>query len=117
MKHVICGIDELLPGSKRLVHLNQVPVIVARISPDELTAFYGRCPHHGADLNRSELTYITESSEPGTYQICRVNEMIRCPWHGFEYDTKTGRSVVDPVRYRMKTYKTYIEDGQIVVEL
>jgi nitrite reductase/ring-hydroxylating ferredoxin subunit len=117
LKHLVCKIDELKPGEKQLIHINRTPVIVARNSDTGISAFYGRCPHHGADFNRSDLTYETVSDDPGQYGICRINEIIRCPWHGFEYDTKSGESIVDPKNLRMKTYKAYIEEENIVVEI
>ncbi|BCJ87698.1 Rieske (2Fe-2S) protein [Effusibacillus dendaii] len=116
MKHVVCKQTDVQPGGKLLINVNRVPVIVARNSSEEWTAFYGRCPHRGADLNRSFLTYETASDEPGKYEICNENEMIRCPWHGFEFDTKSGCTVFNS-KLKMKTYKVFVEEENVVVEL
>ena len=43
----------------------------------------------------------------------REGEIIRCPWHLWEFEIATGRCLVDP--RRVKTYPVAIEDGQVVV--
>jgi 3-phenylpropionate/trans-cinnamate dioxygenase ferredoxin subunit len=51
-------------------------------------------------LARGKLTGLVLSQEPGTYQYSRAGEMLRCPWHGWEFDVRTGRSWCDPDRLR-----------------
>ena len=33
---------------------------------------------------------------PGEYERGGDGEVIRCPWHGWEFEVKTGRSWFDP---------------------
>jgi nitrite reductase (NADH) small subunit len=44
-------------------------------------------------------------------------KVIRCPWHKFEFDLETGRSLHDPDRMRVATYQVAIENGCIVLRL
>jgi 3-phenylpropionate/trans-cinnamate dioxygenase ferredoxin subunit len=30
--------------------------------------------------------------------------MVRCPWHGWEFDLATGRSYCDPARMKVRTF-------------
>jgi hypothetical protein len=39
-----------------------------------------------------------------------------CPWHGFEFDIRTGKHHGNP-RYRLKPIKVRVEDGHVVVSL
>ena len=45
-----------------------------------------------------------ESTEPGNYCYSRQGEIIRCPWHGWEFDIRTGKSWCDPTRMRVRQY-------------
>jgi nitrite reductase/ring-hydroxylating ferredoxin subunit len=45
----------------------------------------------------------------------RQGEILRCPWHNFAFDVTTGRSLLEPERYRVATYRVTIEDGYIVL--
>jgi len=36
---------------------------------------------------------------------------LRCPWHGWEYDIKTGQSWVDPASVRVRSYDVEVASG------
>jgi len=48
-------------------------------------------------------------SPVGEYVLKRPGEIIRCPWHGWEFDIKTGRSIFNPHRVRVKSYEVRVE--------
>ena len=41
--------------------------------------------------------------------------MLTCPWHGWEFDVKTGQSYFDPIRMRARQYPVSVEDGRTVL--
>ncbi len=45
---------------------------------------------------------------------CRAGEIIRCPWHLWEFDIAMGRCLVDAEAW-VKTYPVPIENGDVVV--
>ena len=49
------------------------------------------------------------SDEPLQLRITRNGEIVRCPWHGWEFDILSGRSVYNPHRMRVKTYDVAVE--------
>jgi 3-phenylpropionate/trans-cinnamate dioxygenase ferredoxin subunit len=60
---------------------------------------------------------MTMPSKPGEYIWAREGEIIRCPWHGWEFDLTTGRSIFNPHRTRVKTYNVTVEpDADPAVE-
>src|SRR5262249_34437608 len=77
----------------------------------ELVALSEQCPHKGGSLSRGKLTGAITSSEPGNYQYSRPGEIIRCPWHAWEFDLRTGRSWCDPQRMRLMNYAVSVEPG------
>ena len=60
----------------------------------EFFALNNRCPHRGGSLCEGKLTGLVQSDEPGEYQYIRRGEIIRCPWHSWEFDIRTGQVVV-----------------------
>ncbi len=116
MKQVVCGEDELSPGEMRVVYKGRAPVVVACTKPGTFRAVRGVCPHQGALLGRGRLWWLTMSDEPGSYELTEEARILRCPWHGFDYDLETGECVGDS-RLRVKTYPVSVEDGQVVVDL
>lgn len=100
----------------RVVSKGRAPVVVACTSPGKFRAVRGICPHQGALLGRGRLWWLTSSDEPGEYTLSEESGILRCPWHGFDYDLETGRCVSDS-GLRVKTYPVSVEDGQVVVDL
>ena len=41
-------------------------------------------------------------------QLTREGEIVRCPWHGWEFDITNGRSVFNPHRLRVRSYPVTI---------
>jgi 3-phenylpropionate/trans-cinnamate dioxygenase ferredoxin subunit len=52
---------------------------------------------------------MTLPSPPGEYVWARDGEILRCPWHGWEFDITTGRSIFNPHRTRVRAYEVTVE--------
>lgn len=114
-RHVVARVDEIAPGKSKLVHVEGRDIAVFNVA-GEFMAIANRCPHEGADLCRGELVSLIESDEPGVVRLSRHGELVRCPWHGWEFDLKTGKSWCDPTRTRVKSYDVAVEHGSRLVE-
>ena len=107
-KHEVATVDEIPPGGRKIVELEGRSVGIFNAA-GELYAIRNTCPHQGGPLCRGVLTGFVVSNEPGKYQYLRRGEVIRCPWHGWEFDIKTGMSWVDPKRIRVKRYPVTVQ--------
>jgi nitrite reductase/ring-hydroxylating ferredoxin subunit len=114
-RHVVAKVAELPPGSRRLVTIRGREVVVFNVE-GEYFALLDRCPHQGGPLSRGKLTGLVEASAPGEIHYSRRGEILRCPWHGWEFDLRTGRSWCDPVRLRVKNYPATTLPGTKLVE-
>ena len=114
-RHVVARAAELPPGARKLVRAGNRDIVVFNVG-GELFALSDRCPHKGASLSQGKLTGAVASSEPGRYAISRLGEILRCPWHGWEFDIRTGQSYCDPRRFRVKAYPVNVEPGAAVVK-
>ena len=83
----------------------------------ELFALRDTCPHQGGPLCRGSLSGLLTSTSPGTYSYERPGEVLRCPWHGWEFDIRTGRSLVDPDHLRIRTYEVSVDADQLVLDV
>jgi 3-phenylpropionate/trans-cinnamate dioxygenase ferredoxin subunit len=78
----------------------------------EFSALLNRCPHAGAPLEKAACVARLTSPEPGVYQRSRVGELLRCAWHGWEFDMRNGQSYFDPKRVKIRSYPVAIESGE-----
>jgi nitrite reductase/ring-hydroxylating ferredoxin subunit len=114
-KHVVAPVGEIEPGSRKLVQVEGRAIVVFNLG-GAFFALSDRCPHRGGSLSKGKLTGLIESSEPGEYRYSRRGEILRCPWHSWEFDIRTGRSRCDPERLRVRNYAVSVEPGARVVE-
>jgi nitrite reductase/ring-hydroxylating ferredoxin subunit len=114
-RFVVARAEEIPPGRRKLVTVRGREVVVFNLA-GELFALLDRCPHQGGPLCRGKLVGLVESDEPGRYRYHRQGEIIRCPWHGWEFDLRTGKSRCDPKRTWVKSYPTSVEPGGRLAE-
>jgi nitrite reductase/ring-hydroxylating ferredoxin subunit len=116
IKHVVCSVDELPVGTRKIVEVGGRSVGVFNVD-GRYHAVRNVCPHHGAPLCLGELTGTMLPSRPHEYVWGAENEILVCPWHGFEFELHTGRAVYDSTDLRVKVYPVTVEDGMVVFTL
>ena len=106
-------------GDYRIFAVDGVEVGVFRVDGD-LFAWRNHCPHFGGPVcqgrvfNRVSETVTAERTTDG---LCFAGERhVICPWHGFEFDLRTGRHPGDP-RYRLQKIELSVHDDQVFVRL
>ena len=103
-KHIIGTVGEIPPGEKKIVDINGRSIGVYNVE-GEYYAILNRCPHQGGPLCQGHTVGFLKSDQPGgSYEYTRKGEIVRCPWHGWEYDIKTGQSWVSPENIRVRSY-------------
>ena len=114
-KHVVARVDEVPVGGCRTVEVDGRPIAIFNVGGSYF-AIANRCPHEGAELAKGKLVGLVELDGPGAYSLSRKGELLKCPWHGWEYDLRTGQSYCDPRRLRVPHFDVLIESGADVVK-
>lgn len=82
----------------------------------EVYAVANLCVHQRGPLCRGTLASRLSASAPGSMELDDAAPVLACPWHGWEFDVRTGRAIWDR-SYRVRTYPTRVEKGRVLVEL
>ena len=106
---------DIAPGEVKTCFIDRRRIALVCTAGDELYALADYCPHQQAPLAGGRLDYMTDAEDVGAYRLT-AKQVLRCPWHGYEFDLETGCSLADPKRMRVKTYPVTVEDGEIYVE-
>ncbi len=114
-RHAIAGIEDIPPGGRKIVKIEGREVGVFNLG-GTFYALKNVCPHQGARVCLGKVSGTTLPSRVHEYDYGLVGQILRCPWHGWEYDVTTGRSVFDP-NVKVVTYPVAVEDGQIFVSI
>ena len=78
-------------------------------------ALADRCPHRGAPLCAGRIATPVEARS-GTLALGAPQSIVRCPWHKWEFEIATGRSLVDN-RLRVRRYAVHLDNDHVVVTL
>jgi nitrite reductase/ring-hydroxylating ferredoxin subunit len=114
-RHIVATIDDIPTGKRKLVNVKGREIGIFNVN-GEYFAVGNRCPHEGASLCKGRMVGLVESSEPGSYQFSRRGELLRCPWHGWEFDLRTGKSWCEPDRTKVRSFELKVESGGALVE-
>lgn len=108
---VVARAEEIPPGARKLVRVGGRSIGVFNIG-GRFYALRNSCPHQGAELCLGRQFAPLRSSAPGSYEREPEPTIIRCPWHGWEFDIRTGRSWCDPDTQRVRAYPVRLCDDR-----
>jgi uncharacterized membrane protein/nitrite reductase/ring-hydroxylating ferredoxin subunit len=93
-------LDKLGDNQMKLLHVNHKRVVIAR-TESEVVAFDDSCSHRGGSLADGAM-------------ICGT---VQCPWHGSQFDVKSGDVKAGPAKEKIGTYKIEMADGKYYLVL
>jgi nitrite reductase/ring-hydroxylating ferredoxin subunit len=112
-RRLVCSLDDLRPGEMKLVDVGKFGVGVYNVA-GSLHAIVNYCSHEGAPLCEGLIggTNEFDPAEPGGLRRVKDGQIVRCPWHNWEFDVTTGQNLADPNR-RIRTYDVDVADGKV----
>jgi nitrite reductase/ring-hydroxylating ferredoxin subunit len=114
-KFIVCSAMELQPGQNKLVSVDGVNIALFNVN-NKIHGFRNECPHMGAPLVFGKVTGTMVPSEPHAYEYGCDNEIVRCPWHGWEFQMESGQSLYDCKKgLRLQKFDVRKEEGSIVL--
>jgi nitrite reductase/ring-hydroxylating ferredoxin subunit len=114
-KHVVARASELGDGERLLVTVKGREIVIFNLG-GEYFALLNRCPHEGGSLVHGDQIGRVRSKTPGCYEYSPDKSIIRCPWHAWEFDIRTGQSYCDPKRTRVRQYQVGESSGANLVK-
>ena len=96
----ILPVGELAPGAVRQVRAAGRNLVAMRAG-DEVHVLDNACPHAGAPLHGGVVD-----------GFC-----LTCPWHGSQFDLRTGEVVRGPATQGPRRYPVRAEDGWLVIDV
>ncbi len=96
-KRAVASADELKEGGCKVIRIDGAEIGLFLMGT-EVRAYRNFCPHAGAPLSDGPIQ----------------GGVVRCPWHGWEFDLRTGAHVVNP-RCTLDAYRVEVDDGTVFV--
>ena len=116
-KHRVCAAEEIPPGARKIAQIGSRSVGVFNVG-GEFYAMLNLCPHKAANLCEGTVcgtNLPTEMKKDGyRYEYGMEGEIIRCARHGWEFNIRTGESLIGG-GVRAKTYPVEVSGGEVFV--
>jgi nitrite reductase (NADH) small subunit len=114
----VAGRDEIAPGERRLVDVDGEPVGIFNVGGTYF-ALVNRCVHQGGPVCNGKImpklsAVVLPSGEVKEVLSPEV-DTIACPWHGWEYDLRSGRCLANP-RLGIRAYQVVSEGDDLFVD-
>jgi nitrite reductase (NADH) small subunit len=111
----LCRVDEVPIGSHRLFDIGKFGIGLFNVG-GQYFALLNYCPHRGGPLCQGKVTGTSDVDEANAVCWVKEGEIIRCPWHGWEFSIKDGCSITSPVR-KVRTYPVRQEGDYVVIDI
>jgi nitrite reductase (NADH) small subunit len=95
----VTGAADVLPGSGVVAEVKGQSVAVFNVD-GTYYAIDNTCVHRGGPLGEGELE----------------GDTVTCPWHGWQYDVKSGKSINNPSAC-VKSYQVKVEGSDVKILL
>ena len=89
-----------LAGKAKMVELNGKKIAIFNVE-GAFCAIDDTCTHRGGPLSQGAVSGTT----------------VTCPWHGAQYDLRTGGVLTPPAPQGVASYKVVVEGDDISIEL
>lgn len=113
--HYVTAAADLDDGDRAIVDVEGREIAVFRIG-DEFFALLNYCVHQGGPGCEGRIAGTLTESEDGRLGYDRWGEIVSCPWHGWEFDIRTGEHMARS-DYRIPAYDVVEQDGDLYVAL
>jgi nitrite reductase/ring-hydroxylating ferredoxin subunit len=110
--------SEFKDGDRRIIFLGDVEIGVFR-SDGQFYAYSNYCLHQGGPacegliIAKVEERIMPDKTSRGLY-FSETETHFVCPWHGYEYDMKTGECVADR-RLKLRKYQVVHKGDDLYV--
>jgi nitrite reductase/ring-hydroxylating ferredoxin subunit len=117
-EHLVAKISEFKEGDRRIVVLGEREVGVFR-HEGQFHAYSNYCVHQGGPacegltIAKVEERIMPDKTSRGLYFSDTELHFV-CPWHGYEYDMKTGECTADR-RLKLRRYETVQKGDDLYV--
>ncbi|MDF2669991.1 MAG: Rieske iron-sulfur protein [Paenibacillus sp.] len=114
-RHYAAKTEDVPEGGKKLIRVHEMEIGLFRVK-GQLYAWRNVCPHAAAPVCRGLVCGTKLPSLVYEYEYGMEGQILRCPWHGWEFDLQTGKHLVDP-EVKLRGFELEIEGEDVYVLL
>ena len=121
MRQVIIGsVSDFCDGGRKIIGFEGFEVAVFKLD-GEFFGYLNQCPHMGGPACQGKMIakveeIIAEDRTSKGMTFSKTKLHVVCPWHGFEFDIRTGVHPGNP-RARLRKIDVAVSDGEVMISV
>jgi 3-phenylpropionate/trans-cinnamate dioxygenase ferredoxin subunit len=96
----VASVVQIKNGELKVFDVNGESIILINLN-GQFYAYKNQCSHMELELTDAEIE----------------GEILTCPWHGAQFDIKTGEVVRLPASEPLEKYEIKVEGGKILIKI
>jgi nitrite reductase/ring-hydroxylating ferredoxin subunit len=74
------------------------------------------CAHQSGPVCSGILSGRLTATSPGGMDLDPSTPILACPWHGWEFDVRTGHALHD-AQHRLRLFPVRVENGRVLIDV
>lgn len=112
--HHVADLDQLEEAKAKIVSVGGRSIGIIKAN-GKVYAVRNVCPHKGAPICRGQLRGTMLPSDPSTFVFGLEDQVLQCPWHGWEFNLDSGEQLCGSSR--LKLYPVTMQEGSVFLDL
>jgi nitrite reductase/ring-hydroxylating ferredoxin subunit len=116
-EHVVGAAADFPVGQHKIVTVNNIEIGIFNVD-GTLHALPNVCPHQYGPLSKGPVGGMMSCNASTNWKFHwgRSGEILTCPWHGLEFDIKTGQCLA-PKKFSVRSFPVNVVEGKVRVSL
>ena len=121
MREVIIGsVSEFSDPGRKIIGFEGFEVAIFKLD-GEFFAYLNQCPHMGGPACQGKMIakveeIIADDRTSKGMAFSKTKLHVACPWHGFEFDIRTGVHPGNP-RARLRKIDVAVSEGEVMISV
>lgn len=121
MRYVVGPVSDIPRGHSVVVYPEKVKDGIGVFNIDgDFFALKNTCPHMGGPLCKGTVRGTSTATLPPNrapeMKWVRDGEIVSCPWHHWEFEIRTGRTIFES-KQRVRPYPVTVEPAEVMERL
>ncbi|MDR6551778.1 Rieske (2Fe-2S) protein [Paenibacillus qinlingensis] len=112
----VCTVDEVPEGARKIVEVRGMELGIFHIG-ERWYAWRNVCPHAAAPVCEGVVCGTRMPSLVYEYTYGKDREILRCPWHGWEFDLLTGKHLAEENGVKLRGYELEVVGEAVFVRI
>lgn len=115
--HKIGSVNDFEYNKIKIIKIGNIEVGVIKIKDNQFRIIKNSCPHKMGPICKGTISGTSIPSDPGEFKYDFEGQILRRPWHRYEYNLLTGEIMFNDLKLRLKLYEHKIENNVIYVKI